>query len=119
MRIMLTVVHPGVAQLVERVVWDHEAAGSNPVTRIWSKTPEYRGYRYSGVFYSVRSLRDRFIYLENSNRFFSVLFLLICVSFDTLSFSGQPTLIRKIASISSSFRSLAEPIDPPTPTAHL
>ena len=33
MRIMLTVVNPGVAQLVERVVWDHEAAGSNPVTR--------------------------------------------------------------------------------------
>ena len=25
-------VNPGVAQLVERVVWDHEAAGSNPVT---------------------------------------------------------------------------------------
>ena len=25
---------PGVAQLVERVVWDHEAAGSNPVTRM-------------------------------------------------------------------------------------
>ena len=28
-----TRVYPGVAQLVERVVWDHEAAGSNPVTR--------------------------------------------------------------------------------------
>ena len=25
--------HPGVAQLVARVVWDHDAAGSNPVTR--------------------------------------------------------------------------------------
>ena len=24
--------YPGVAQLVARVVWDHEAAGSNPVT---------------------------------------------------------------------------------------
>ena len=24
---------PGVAQLVARVVWDHQAAGSNPVTR--------------------------------------------------------------------------------------
>lgn len=24
---------PGVAQMVERVVWDHEAAGSKPVTR--------------------------------------------------------------------------------------
>ena len=26
-------VFPGVAQLVARVVWDHDAAGSNPVTR--------------------------------------------------------------------------------------
>ena len=26
-------VYPGVAQLVARVVWDHQAAGSNPVTR--------------------------------------------------------------------------------------
>ena len=25
--------YPGVAQMVERVVWDHEAAGSRPVTR--------------------------------------------------------------------------------------
>ena len=25
--------YPGVAQLVARVVWDHEAAGSIPVTR--------------------------------------------------------------------------------------
>ena len=24
--------HRGVAQLVERVVWDHQAAGSSPVT---------------------------------------------------------------------------------------
>ncbi len=29
--------YPGVAQLVARVVWDHQAAGSNPVTR--TKTP--------------------------------------------------------------------------------
>ena len=29
---------PGVAQLVARVVWDHQAAGSNPVTR--TKTPQ-------------------------------------------------------------------------------
>ena len=26
-------IDPGVAQLVARVVWDHQAAGSNPVTR--------------------------------------------------------------------------------------
>ena len=25
--------YPGVAQLVARVLWEHEAAGSNPVTR--------------------------------------------------------------------------------------
>ena len=29
--------YPGVAQLVERVVWDHEAAGSRPVTRTTSE----------------------------------------------------------------------------------
>ena len=28
-----TISYPGVAQLVARVVWDHQAAGSNPVTR--------------------------------------------------------------------------------------
>ena len=32
-------IYPGVAQLVARVVWDHQAAGSNPVTRT-SKAPE-------------------------------------------------------------------------------
>ena len=31
--------HPGVAQLVERVVWDHEAAGSKPVTRTKKEGP--------------------------------------------------------------------------------
>ena len=30
--------HPGVAQLVARVVWDHDAAGSNPVTRTIKET---------------------------------------------------------------------------------
>ena len=29
--------YPGVAQLVERVIWDHEAAGSRPVT--WTTDP--------------------------------------------------------------------------------
>ena len=29
----LPLIFPGVAQLVARVVWDHDAAGSNPVTR--------------------------------------------------------------------------------------
>ena len=30
--------YPGVAQLVARVVWDHDAAGSNPVTRTIKET---------------------------------------------------------------------------------
>ena len=30
--------YPGVAQLVARVVWDHDAAGSNPVTRTMKET---------------------------------------------------------------------------------
>ena len=33
MRAPLKNINPGVAQLVARVVWDHQAAGSNPVTR--------------------------------------------------------------------------------------
>ena len=32
----------GVAQLVARVVWDHQAAGSNPVTRTSSSQASYR-----------------------------------------------------------------------------
>ena len=32
-----TQANPGVAQLVARVVWDHEAAGSIPVTRTITK----------------------------------------------------------------------------------
>ena len=37
---------PGVAQLVARVVWDHQAAGSNPVTRTKSlgKTAIFGGF---------------------------------------------------------------------------
>ena len=31
--------YPGVAQLVARVVWDHQAAGSNPVTRTSVEMP--------------------------------------------------------------------------------
>lgn len=30
--------YPGVAQLVERMVWDHDAAGSSPVTRTTGTT---------------------------------------------------------------------------------
>ena len=36
---------PGVAQLVARVVWDHQAAGSNPVTRTTSSRTAYRSRR--------------------------------------------------------------------------
>ena len=32
-QLRLSISYPGVAQMVERVVWDHEAAGSKPVTR--------------------------------------------------------------------------------------
>ena len=38
---------PGVAQLVARVVWDHEAAGSIPVTRTIYKTADF--YEESAV----------------------------------------------------------------------
>ena len=31
--IQSSVLYPGVAQLVARVLWEHEAAGSSPVTR--------------------------------------------------------------------------------------
>ena len=34
-------IFPGVAQLVARVVWDHQAAGSNPVTRTIEKTVDF------------------------------------------------------------------------------
>lgn len=41
--------HPGVAQLVERVVWDHEVAGSGPVTptnrKIFLKDLKQLGFR--------------------------------------------------------------------------
>ena len=40
--------YPGVAQMVERVVWDHEAAGSKPVTRT-RKPAEI--IRFQRVFY--------------------------------------------------------------------
>ena len=33
---------PGVAQLVARVVWDHDAAGSNPVTRTSVRRTQFR-----------------------------------------------------------------------------
>ena len=35
--------YPGVAQLVARVVWDHQAAGSNPVTRRLQRESPSRG----------------------------------------------------------------------------
>lgn len=44
--------YPGVAQLVERMVWDHDAAGSNPVTRtIWA---------FSSIGQSIRLITGRF-----------------------------------------------------------
>ena len=44
--------YPGVAQLVARLVWDQDAAGSNPVTR--TKRPLIscdRGLTFGGVFF--------------------------------------------------------------------
>ena len=47
-QLRLSISYPGVAQLVERVVWDHEAAGSKPVTRT-RKPAEI--IRFQRVFY--------------------------------------------------------------------
>ena len=46
--------YPGVAQLVERVVWDHEAAGSKPVTRTKNRRAETR--RFFNVIHPTASL---------------------------------------------------------------
>ena len=46
---------PGVAQMVERVVWDHEAAGSKPVTRTRKPAEIIRFQRVSYVNYSIFS----------------------------------------------------------------
>jgi hypothetical protein len=43
--------YPGVAQLVARVVWDHQAAGSNPVTRTKSPLKSL----ISADFYALKS----------------------------------------------------------------
>ena len=45
----------GVAQLVARVVWDHEAAGSKPVTRTRKSAEIIRFQRVSYVNYSIFS----------------------------------------------------------------
>lgn len=47
---------PGVAQLVARVVWDHQAAGSNPVTR----TKFLGKTALSGGFFAYRSDFERY-----------------------------------------------------------
>ena len=44
----MTGLFPGVAQLVARLIWDQEAAGSNPVTRIKRK---FRTLFGSGTFF--------------------------------------------------------------------
>ena len=40
-------VYPGVAQLVARVVWDHDAAGSNPVTRTRGRRRKVCGFCFA------------------------------------------------------------------------
>ena len=47
--------YPGVAQMVERVVWDHEAAGSKPVTRTRKPAEIIRFQRVSYVNCSIFS----------------------------------------------------------------
>ena len=55
-QLRLSISYPGVAQMVERVVWDHEAAGSKPVTRT-RKPAEI--IRFQRVFYANCSVFER------------------------------------------------------------
>ena len=48
-QLRLSISEPGVAQMVERVVWDHEAAGSKPVTRTRKPAEIIRFQRVSYV----------------------------------------------------------------------
>ena len=50
-----TLAFPGVAQLVARVVWDHEAAGSIPVTR--TNKQEFFLMKYSCLFCCYKEIR--------------------------------------------------------------
>ena len=55
------VAHPGVAQLVARMVRDHEAVGSNPATRT------IKSYRYRCVWRKARRInRFRAFFAQNS-----------------------------------------------------
>ena len=54
-------IFPGVAQLVARLLWEQDAAGSNPVTR--TKSPE-SAYAESGLF----SLYEAQLELSNATR---------------------------------------------------
>ncbi len=55
-------VNPGISQLVECVVWDHDAAGSNPATRtshIVGRMTVTQPSAASGGFIITYILRDR------------------------------------------------------------
>ena len=49
----MTGLFPGVAQLVARLIWDQEAAGSNPVTRI-IKISDFENHSKSEILYLQR-----------------------------------------------------------------
>lgn len=63
--------YPGVAQLVARVVWDHQAAGSNPVTRtkIVSMGFEKSSCRNDFYFMAVFLVMQSMIQLEYESDF--------------------------------------------------
>ena len=47
--------YPGVAQLVARLIWDQEAAGSSPVTRILEKPLSHKRFKSFLFHYSAGS----------------------------------------------------------------
>ena len=59
-------IYRGVAQLVERVVWDHEVAGSIPVTSTIKKTLE--AVKLQGLFVYIRPYTPILDYLQLSLR---------------------------------------------------
>ena len=78
-------IQPGVAQLVARVVWDHQAAGSNPVTRTISSI--HKGFDFMNTrFFSRTPRTEIFSHYAHSAILFAVRF--ICRA---LSIVGVPS----------------------------
>ena len=55
---------PGVAQMVERVVWDHEAAGSKPVTRTKNPLKSAISEDFSYFFVYCGAIYDSFPWMD-------------------------------------------------------